>query len=438
MYAFAVLNPTTYTIEVYDTQADIVDQQYAKFVSLKKKNSNLKTMISMGGWNDSNGAAKYSTLVASSTNIAAFVKSATNFLQTYGFDGLDIDWEYPSSAADKVGFVKLLAALRAAFTANGYLLTVAVAASPANIDAGYDVPNIDKYVDFYNLMTYDYHGSWETQADHHAPLYKRLWDKTNFWVDDTVSYWMSKGATSSKLILGIPTYGRSWTLSTSVTPPPAPDACAGTAGQYTAQTGFLAYYEICSAIQSGGWTVVTNPGLLMGPYSYSLSTKQWVGYDDVNMAIHKTSYALSKGLGGVMVWDMSMDDFHNTCSAGVNPLMTAISNTLAGGSNATTTATSPTTTGISSTTNSAPTTKSTVQSTTASPTTTGKPLTTTKTNLFTCPSPNGLFANPSSCSSFYNCGYGIAYLTNCPTGLDFNPTISACDWPYNVKCSSSG
>ena len=137
IYSFAILNPATFNIQVYDNTADIVYQQYAKFVALKKKNPNLKTMISIGGWSDSNsGAAKYSSLVGSASNIAAFVGSVTTFLQTYGFDGLDFNWEYPSSAADKAGYVNLLAALRSAFIANGYVLSVAVSALQADIDAG--------------------------------------------------------------------------------------------------------------------------------------------------------------------------------------------------------------------------------------------------------------------------------------------------------------
>ena len=98
-------------------------------------------MISLGGYNDSQGS-KYSILVADPAKIAAFVQSAVAFLQTYGFDGLDIDWEYPSSPADKAGFVKLLAALRSAFTAKGYLLTAAVAAGQSNIDAGIGILSI--------------------------------------------------------------------------------------------------------------------------------------------------------------------------------------------------------------------------------------------------------------------------------------------------------
>ncbi|KZR97519.1 Uncharacterized protein APZ42_007558 [Daphnia magna] len=94
-------------------------------------------MIAIGGWNDSNdGTGKYSKLVASSTNINTFVNSAVAFLQLYKFDGLDLDWEYPSTAADKVGFANLIVALKNAFLPFGFLLSAAVPASQFTIDAG--------------------------------------------------------------------------------------------------------------------------------------------------------------------------------------------------------------------------------------------------------------------------------------------------------------
>ena len=136
IYAFAVLDGTTYTIKVYDSWADISLNGYVNFVALKTKNPQLKVMISMGGWNDSNGAFKYSQLVASSTNINTFVSSVLAFLKLYKFDGLDLDWEFPSTAADYTGFKNLIVALKTAFKPNGYLLSAAVSASASTINAG--------------------------------------------------------------------------------------------------------------------------------------------------------------------------------------------------------------------------------------------------------------------------------------------------------------
>lgn len=220
------------------------------------------------------------------------------------------------------------------------------------------MPSVSQSVDFVNLMTYDMHGAgWEPNtADHHAPLYKRSWDTSNLYADYAVTYWIGKGLPASKLNMGIPLYGQSWTLSTSSTKPPAPASGAGSAGAYTQSAGMLAYYEICSAVRSSGWTVTRDPNNLNGPYAVSSgsSSKTWVGYDDPAMATVKANYVLSKGLGGAIVWDISMDDFGNLCATNANPVMTAISQTLRGNSPATTTTTPGSVTTTTTTTTLAP------------------------------------------------------------------------------------
>lgn len=107
-----------------------------KFVALKNQNPSLKTTISIGGWADSHdGTNKYSNMVANTESRATFINSVVQFLERFGFDGLDLDWEYPSSASDKVGFANLLLELRAAF-GNQYSLSVAVPANVTLIDLG--------------------------------------------------------------------------------------------------------------------------------------------------------------------------------------------------------------------------------------------------------------------------------------------------------------
>lgn len=137
VYAFAILDPNSFKLKIYDTWGDIDLGGYSKFIGLKAQNPSLKMMISLGGWTDStDGSRKYSKLVASSANIASFVNSVMSFLPKYGFDGLDIDWEYPSTPSDKIGLIQLLRALRTAFNPSGYLLSVAVPANPITATKG--------------------------------------------------------------------------------------------------------------------------------------------------------------------------------------------------------------------------------------------------------------------------------------------------------------
>ena len=232
-------------------------------------------------------------------------------------------------------------------------------------------------LDFINLMTYDFHGSsWEpTLADHHSPLRKRPGETTNLNSDYSVNYWISKGLPASKINMGVPLYGQSWTLTSNTIVPPAHASGGAPAGPFTGEAGTLAYYEICNSVHTAGWQVVQDPTQAIGPYAVSpTSPKYWVGYDDPAMATTKSNYALSKGLGGIMVWDISMDDFHNSCAAGTNPVSTAIYNALKGTSPTTTTASPVTATSAVTTTTKATTTI------TKAATTTTKAGTTTKSS----------------------------------------------------------
>ena len=199
---------------------------YKKFVGLRTKNPHLTTMISVGGWYE--GSEKYSDM-AKDANRARFVKSVLDFLQKYDFDGLDLDWEYPANrggdeVADKSNFLKLLRELREAFDPHGYLLTAALSPGKQTMDAAYgDVPLMNELLDWGNVMTYDYHGGWEDILGHNAPLYSRP-DETEelerklhtnyrtFNVNYTVNYYLSLGLKKEKMVMGVPFYGRGWTL----------------------------------------------------------------------------------------------------------------------------------------------------------------------------------------------------------------------------------
>ena len=118
-----------------------------------------------------------------------------------------------------------------------------------------------------------------------------------------------RGCPKSKLVVGIPTYGRSWTLSSSDTSVGSPASGAGSPGPITRHKGFLAYSEICQNVQNGVFTKVTDPTNKMGPYAHG--RRQWVGYDDPAMAGLKAQYILDEKLGGGMFWDLPSDDFRN-------------------------------------------------------------------------------------------------------------------------------
>ena len=145
-----------------------------------------------------------------------------------------------------------------------------------------------------------------------------------------MKHWLSLGAPKNKLIVGIPTYGRSWTLSSTSSALGSPASSGGLAGPFTGASGFLGYNEICLYIKNNGWSVVQDSMNYMGPYA--VKGNQWVGYDDPAMARIKAEYILNNELGGAMFWDLSTDDFDNLCGDGKYPIISAVNEVLVGSS----------------------------------------------------------------------------------------------------------
>ena len=418
VYGFAVLDPNSLTIRAHDSWADFDNKFYEQVTAYKSKNK--KVLLALGGWNDSKGG-KYSKLVSSASSRSKFIKHAVDFLTKHNFDGLDLDWEYPKCwqvdcsagpATDKENFAKWIQELHNALKPKGLLLTAAVSPSNKVMDEGYDIPALDRYLDYVSVMTYDYHGQWDKQTGHVAPMFQHEEDSNIYFnTNYTVNYWLQGGLRKSKLIMGMPMYGQSFTLeTTSNNGLNSRTYGGGTAGRFTRARGFLAYYEICDYVLNQGWTVVTDPKGTMGPYAYK--GKQWVSFDDTKMIRFKSRYVKEMGLGGAMIWALDLDDFRNVCGCESHPLLKTINRELRGLSQR------------------------------------GKDCSlrgnyrssSTRSELSPSPynlCPEGPFKpDPSSCSGYLECGAdGVYAPRTCPSGLHWNR--DHCDWPAeDGKCDT--
>ncbi|XP_047377282.1 chitinase-3-like protein 1 [Sciurus carolinensis] len=305
---------------------------YGMLNALKIRNPNLKTLLSVGGWNF--GSERFSRIASNTQRLRTFIKSVPPFLRAHGFDGLDLSWLAPGRR-NKQLHATLIQEMKAEFAkeaqagAERLLLSAAVSAGKVDIDSGYDIAQISQHLDFISTVTYDFHGTWRGTTGHHSPLFRGQEDTRSYRFSNTdyaVGYMLKRGAPANKLVMSIPIFGRSFTLSSSETGVGAPISGPGIPGRFTNEKGFLAYYEICEFLR--GATVHRILGQLV---PYATKGNQWVGYDDQESVRNKVQYLKNRQLAGAMVWALDLDDFRGSfCGQNLRfPLINAIKDALA-------------------------------------------------------------------------------------------------------------
>ncbi|MET7288164.1 glycoside hydrolase family 18 chitinase [Streptomyces sp. NPDC005573] len=287
---------------VADTWDQPLRGNFNQLRELKAKYPNIKVLWSFGGWTWSGGFGQ------AAQNPAAFAQSCYNLVKDPRwadvFDGIDIDWEYPNAcglSCDTSGSAALknvLSALRAKFGSSA-LVTAATTADGTNggkIDAA-DYAGASQYVDWYNVMSYDFFGAFNPQGPTapHSPLTSYSGIPTpGFDTADAIAKFKAKGVPASKLLIGIGLYGRGWTGVTQ-------DAPGGTAtgpAPGTYEQGIEDYKVLKTSCPVTGTIAGT---------AYAHCGSNWWSYDTPSTIAGKMSWAKGQGLGGAFFWEFSGD-----------------------------------------------------------------------------------------------------------------------------------
>lgn len=323
-YAFANLTATG-DVVLYDSYAavekiypgDTSDQplrgSFNQLRKLKRKYPHLAVLISVGGWTLS---TNFSDVARTSQGRAHFAKSAVAFMKKYGFDGVDIDWEFPGGGGlspgrpeDKHNFTLLLRTLRTELDTLGelkqrhYYLTIAAPAGTTQI-SNLEPALIAKHCDWINVMTYDMHGVWENATNHHAPLYS----DDHLSVDSAVRAYREGGVPARKLVVGIPFYGRAWKNVTNRNNglfQPASGAPMG-----TWEEGMFDYWDLVAknSAAPGIWKKFQDSERI-GAYIHAPTVENgvFVTFDDPKSIAEKMRFVRKNQLGGAMLWELSGD-----------------------------------------------------------------------------------------------------------------------------------
>ena len=254
-----------------------------------------KILLALGGWGNDVG---FATVAADAQLRTTFINNLIDICDTYGYDGIDMDWEYPQSNNERQNLNYLIAEMDSSFNEHNpnWLITMAV---PVSNWSGqwFDFSFLQFYVDFFNAMTYDMHGSWTNDAGHNSPLYQSPPGDPDGSCETAMNYLINtRGIPEGQINLGLPFWGKRYFAS-------------DINESFTGDVADKRYNEIPNLI-GNGWEYNWD-NIAFCPYLRKDDYSKIITYDNPESIGYKCEYAIELELGGVMIWALGYDETNN-------------------------------------------------------------------------------------------------------------------------------
>ncbi|GKT65310.1 chitinase [Colletotrichum tofieldiae] len=310
-FAFALIDPVTYRIAPMD---EGTASRYKRVSALKEQSPGLEVWIAIGGWamNDPGPyRTTFSDLAKSTDAQDKFFESLITFLYNNNFDGVDLDWEYPV-AEDRGGreedfdnYVTFLQRLRDRLNNSGrqFGLTLTLPASYWYL-RGFNIQKLEPYLDWFNIMTYDIHGVWDSTVN---SIGAYAYAHTNLTeIEMGLNLLWRNNINPERVVMGLGFYGRSFTMEDpGCMSAGCPFTSGADGGACTGTPGVLSAAEIHDIVDKGA-KVTFDPAAAVKIATWN--SNQWVSWDDAETLKLKIDYANQRCLGGTMVWAIDLDD----------------------------------------------------------------------------------------------------------------------------------
>jgi len=289
----------------------------SRLVALKKTYPGLKVLLSVGGWG---GCEPCSGVFATPDGRQEFAASTLELLQHFGADGIDLDWEYPAiegypghpySSADKHNFTLLVEQLRKVL-GNDHEVTFAGGGFMEFLQESVEWDRVMPLVDYVNVMSYDLVNGYSTSTGHHTSLYSTPGQLSS--TDYAVRFLDSIGVPAEKIVIGAAFYARVWENVKPVN---------NGLFQQGKFHSYIRFNQFDDRLGTGSSFTTYWDSTARAPYAYDSTNCLFATFDDRRSVALKTEYAMSKGLGGIMFWELMGD-------VGENGLLTTIANAIHG------------------------------------------------------------------------------------------------------------